>query len=286
VTSTPTSSALVDPARVRHDVPWPARARHGMTRLTAGLALLRRTPSLRRWALVPMLLSALFVLAALVLAAILGDDLVAAVLPEVPAITGWTTRLLGWGHTLAGILLRVALAAVLLIGAFVGAGVLASPAYDRLSAATERLVRGADEGPSDLAMIVGDVAQGVAHSVLGLALWAGLGCMLLPLGLVPLLGPPTEAVLWVGTSSLLLAREALDFAWSRRRLSFADKLRVLWRERAVTSGLGVGCFVLMLVPGANLVVLPVAVVGATLLALELEEADLSPRRGQQPAHRR
>lgn len=275
--STPSSPAGLRPERVRHDLPWQARFRHGAARMRDALRLLRADPALRRWALVPALvLAALFALA-LTTTWLVVPGLLDA-LPSPPTGSRLGARALAIVLRVVTALVWLGFAGMALVLAYMLASVLAAPAHDRLSAHAERLVRGTEDAPVGLGVIATDVAVGVSHSALALGLWLALGCLSLPLALVPGLGSLLQTALWITGSALLLAREAMDYTWSRRRLAFGTKLSVLWRERAATLGLGLTTFALALVPFVNVLVLPVAVVAATLLVLDLEEAGLSPAR--------
>lgn len=247
-----------------------------MGRPLTALRLLRATPSLWPLVLLPALLTGVTLTLALLLAWAQGGDLVRAVLPAPSLDPGWLGTVLGVLRSAAFALLWLAVAGTL---AFVGvlvASLLSSPVHDRLSAAVEARVLGPSTQPFVLGTFLADVAVGVGHSLLSIALWASLSCPLLVLSAVPVVGTVLHPVLSVGISSLLTANEALDYTWSRRRLTYAEKLGILWSQRAVTGGLGLSAVLVLLVPGLNLFVMPVAVIAATLLALELEAAGLTP----------
>jgi CysZ protein len=97
------------------------------------------------------------------------------------------------------------------------------------------------------------------------------------LGLIPLVGPPL-AILW---GAFALAFQQTDAALARRGLAFAD--RRAWHRywNLESLGFGVTGLVTLIVPFANILVIPALTVGGTLLVLELEDqlipADVPPR---------
>jgi CysZ protein len=66
-------------------------------------------------------------------------------------------------------------------------------------------------------------------------------------------------------SGFFLAIELLAIPLQRRGLDLRERLRWVWRHRHVTVGFGVASFLLFLVPLMNVLVMPAAVVGGTLL---------------------
>jgi CysZ protein len=89
------------------------------------------------------------------------------------------------------------------------------------------------------------------------------------LGLVPVLGQTVVPVLQAVAGGFFLAVELLAIPLERRGLHLAGRLRFVWRHRAQTLGFGITAFLLFLVPLMNVLAMPGAVVGATLLVRRL-----------------
>ena len=88
------------------------------------------------------------------------------------------------------------------------------------------------------------------------------------LNLVPVVGQVVAALVW----GYLLAVELLAIPLQRRGLYLRARLRVLWRHRLLVTGFGVAAFLLFLIPLMNIVAMPGAIVGGTLLVRRLHTA--------------
>lgn len=243
----------------------------GLRALVDGLRRLARSPRLR----LPVALLAGLHLVALTTAVVagwsLGESLIAGRLSGLPdTAVGDVVRFF------ATTLVRVALIAVSWVAASWLAGVLGGPIYERLSAAVEVEDGTLPDDDATLAMIAGDVAQGIRHSLLAAVLY-GLGhVVLLPVLLVPVLGSLAWPLLTGAWSAFFLAREVLDHPTSRRRWRFRRKLSLIARFPWLFGGLGLGLWLGVLVPVVNLITLAAGVVAATALFGALERAGLTP----------
>jgi CysZ protein len=95
----------------------------------------------------------------------------------------------------------------------------------------------------------------------------GLVLVLVPQGLfwvlslaVPALAP-VWAALGLAVAALGLAYDALDWALARRGLGVRARLRWMWTHRGRAAGLGLATWVIALVPGLQIVLLPAIVIG-------------------------
>jgi CysZ protein len=87
------------------------------------------------------------------------------------------------------------------------------------------------------------------------------------LSLVPVVGAPL-ALLWGGHA---LALQQTDPALTRRGLDFQARRRWHRRFRPESLGFGAAGLALLLVPIANLLLIPALTVGATRLVMELDD---------------
>lgn len=111
----------------------------------------------------------------------------------------------------------------------------------------------------------------------GRAMWEGVkliilqlavALVILPLGLFfPLIGGPVGLIVAV----FFCGFDYLDVPLSAQGLPLRKKLGLIWRYKSLILGLGAAGYLSLLIPVANLVSLPVGVIGATLLVHRLGE---------------
>lgn len=140
---------------------------------------------------------------------------------------------------------------------------IGAPFFERISHAVDDRIGTVIEG-AEVPLLRG-ILRGVgeALAVLGLTILIGLGLFLL--GLIPLVGTVTAAVLGAFTGGWFLALELTAAAFERRGIRFSARRRMLGQRRSVTLGFGVAAFLLFLVPLGAVATMPAAVAGATLL---------------------
>ena len=148
----------------------------------------------------------------------------------------------------------------LLLGYFVYlplARVLLAPFSEALSRKTHAIITGGKNLRSDLgwgrAFIEG----------LKLALFH-LFVALLALGL-SLAFPPVGAPLGILVAVFLGGLDFLDVPLSARGVPFRKKLGLIGQNKFLALGFGAASYLMLLIPGVNLLSLPVGVIGATLL---------------------
>jgi CysZ protein len=111
------------------------------------------------------------------------------------------------------------------------------------------------------------------------AMWEGaklVSLQLVVMGFALLMGfvfPPVGVPLGVFLTLCVSGVDFLDVPLSLRGLPLRRKLGVLWRNKAVALGFSAACYLLLLVPFVNLLVLPVGVIGATVLVSRLDWQD-------------
>ncbi len=178
---------------------------------------------------------------------------------------------------------RVGLYLLLLFASAVALpSVVAAPVCDRLSARVEALELGeALEGGGPARMAI-EAAVALWHAAARVAILAAGHLLLLALLLVPGTGAvyPAAAFLW---SAVWLAFEQLDVAMSRHLHGFGEVRAALRAVRPLSLGLGGVLAALLLVPLANLLVLPVGAVAGTLLYCDLVRSGVVPRRSVTPS---
>jgi CysZ protein len=105
--------------------------------------------------------------------------------------------------------------------------------------------------------------------LLMVALTGGLSLGHFLLALVPLLGQTVVPVLGACVAAWLLTVELTSVAFERRGFSLPNRLRLLWRHRALAIGFGGTVLLLFLLPFGAIIVMPGAVAGGALVARRL-----------------
>lgn len=173
-----------------------------------------------------------------------------------------------WWAMLRWVLWALFSAAVVLISFFtftLAANLIGSPFNEALSAAVAgQLAQQPRETTESWAAILAAFPQAIGQEVVK---WLYFARWLLPallLFLVPglqLLAP----FVWAWLAAWFLALEYLEYPASNDRLTFAVLRRHVRPHRPYLWGFGGTVFALALIPGLNLILMPVAVAGATVL---------------------
>ncbi len=232
----------------------------GAETFAAGLGTIRGDRVLKRLAAAPAIVN-LAILVLLVAAVIEFRPVIAdLVLPDATGVVAVLAFI--------GSLAAAAVSALLLHPILVS--VASAPFNEALSARVERLVRSGWEGESEgfaLSRAAIDVLRPIGQSlrVAGYRLAAAI--VLVPLSLVPVAGP--IAVFLV--SAAFTAYDWVELPAARVRMSYREKRALLRRHRAASLGFGSAAQFLLLVPFVNVLALPVAVAGGTLLFFRMEK---------------
>ncbi len=232
----------------------------GVGFLLRGAAQWRVRPRLMLLGVLPALLVAAVVLAALVGLLLTVGDLVTWVTPFADDWAEALRGLLRLGLAVVVVLAFVVLASVTFTGLTLAVG---DPFYARIWSETERMLGG--ELPEGGPGFWRSAADGLVLAATGVAL--GLGVVVL--GLLPVVGAVVGVVLGVVVSGWLLAGELLSRPLEARGMDRAARAEVLRRDRSAVLGFGVATQLCFLVPLGAVAVMPAAVAGATMLARDL-----------------
>ena len=88
-----------------------------------------------------------------------------------------------------------------------------------------------------------------------------VGGFALALNFIPPIGP----FIGIAIAIALCGLDFLDVPLSARGIVFGNKLGIAWRNKSAAFGVGAASYLILLIPGINLLSLPVGVIGATLL---------------------
>jgi CysZ protein len=195
--------------------------------------------------------------------------------------SGWLDNLLPqsqeWYWIILTYLLMVLLSIVLLLAIVftftVTANILASPFNDSLSAQTELLTRGGVDTPFSIRLALKEAGRTIKEEIKKAVFYLLVVALLLLLNLVPLLGSVVYSLLFSLFTMLWLGLSFLDYSLARKGYRFGDKIKYARRNIRSVFGYGLGVFIGLLIPVFNLLFIPVAVVGGTLLYVSLGDLD-------------
>ena len=236
-----------------------------------GIGVFLGTPGVRLLGILPVLLAALVVLALLGLLVVYVDELADALTPFADRWDESSRTLIRVG---TGLALLLGSTAVLVVSFTVIAQILGQPFYERISDRIEHQL-GAPPAGAD-APWWRTFPRASLESALLLAMTLACTAPLFVLGLFPVFGQTVVPVLQALVAGFFLAVELLAIPLERRGLHLAGRLRFVWRHRAQTLGFGLTAFFLFLVPLMNVLAMPGAVVGATLLVRRLSGEEAGP----------
>lgn len=233
----------------------------GTRALVTGFGMIVRSPTMLLIGALPALFTSVLLLGLLGTLVYFAGDLAAWI---TPFADGWSTGLRD--------AVRV-IAAVALVGAAALAGSLSfialtlligGPFYENIAERTERAL-GLDTS-GDGTGVLRSIGRGVRDSLTLVAIAAGGAIVLFALGFVPVVGQIVVPVLAALFGAWVITLEMVGLVFQRRGLRLGDRHRVLRQNRATVIGFGVPTYLLCLVPVVQLVAIPSAVVGGTMLA--------------------
>ncbi|MCZ7582506.1 MAG: EI24 domain-containing protein [Deltaproteobacteria bacterium] len=146
--------------------------------------------------------------------------------------------------------------------------ILAGPFLDVLSQKVDEIRLGRDPVPSG-GSLVEDILRSLAGQVRKIVLFLLIQGLLLLVYLIPVIGQIAGAPLQAGVTFFFLAWEFWDFPMERRKMNFRAKREFLLRHKAQALSFGAVCFLYMLVPVLNFIMMPASVAGATVLVSDL-----------------
>jgi CysZ protein len=223
-------------------------------------ARLARAPGLKRYTWLPLLLSFMVIAIGLFVAfgylGTLGVHLI-ALLPE-------------WLGFVSFILLPLLYLLGLLIGAWLFAllaVLLASPFLGDLSLAVERQSSGS--GPDDAPSVWASVLGSLAREVRKLGYYLPRLIVVFLVTLIPVVNAAAP-VLWFVFGAWVMAIQFCDYPYENRGRPFRDTVTLLRGNRATALGFGSCATLAMAIPLINLLLIPAAVAGGTLLWQRLQ----------------
>lgn len=221
-----------------------------------GIAGFLQRPALWKYALATFAINLALLAIAVVLFLKYRADLVLWIMPA--RFPEWLRSALGW--ILSAVVAGAALVVVLVLG-----NLLATPFLDLM---TERILRDAGEPLPPGRGVLRALARGLVNQTLKLLFFGAIQSLLLLLLATPLapLHPPLAGLLAV----LFLGFEYLDYPLDARHVPVPARFAWLVDHLGASLGFGAVLFLVLWIPFAGVLLAPLAVTGAALLAHDLD----------------
>lgn len=232
----------------------------GMNYLLRGLKMLL-LPGLKRYLMVPITVNVVV----FSLIAWVGYQQFASLLQQFLPESGWL-------HYLRWVLWPLFALAFLLIVFYTFtaiANLIAAPFNGILAARVERELTGRAP-PEPPGKLLSQILPSLLSELRKLIYFLIRAVPLLILFLIPV-AQLAAPLLWLMFGAWFLALEYLDYPMGNHGLDFKQQLTQLRSMRLTTLGFGAALVVLMLIPGLNLVAMPAAVAGSTILWCERDK---------------
>ncbi len=149
--------------------------------------------------------------------------------------------------------------------------IIAAPFNDALSEEVERIRTGKEGAKFRLATLLAEVARTIRLEATKLLLYALVMGPLFGLSLlVPVVGQIVYTVFGFLFTALYFAIDYVDWPASRRKLGVRYRAKLAGTQFSAMLGFGTAVWLLLFVPFVNLLFMPAAVAGGTLLFLDLQ----------------
>ena len=230
----------------------------------------RRHPELKKYWVWPILITIAAMAVSVALAVGYYDDLSAMIWSLMPdrvedIDSWWASSLKSVLQFLVGLVL-VTVSVVLVIAL---SAVFAAPFNDALSEAVEGIAAGKAPVPFSLSAVLRDAARAISiEAGKAIVYLAVIG----PLFVLSFFVPLAAQILGVAgflLSSWYLAFDYVDWPAARRDWPLKKRRQFFFRHLGTMTGFGVGVWVIVFLPIVNLLFMPAAVAGGTLLFVRL-----------------
>ncbi|MFZ5866014.1 MAG: EI24 domain-containing protein [Thermodesulfobacteriota bacterium] len=172
------------------------------------------------------------------------------------------------------VLLVVAGALVLVMFFFlftVVATTIAEPFNELISEKTEQLITGRfADTPFSVLQLLKESGRGLVHALRILSFYVGALLVSLLFLLVPGIGAVLFWLVTIFLSAYMLSYQYLSYPMTRRKFTFRQKQALIRSKLFSTMGFGLGSLAVASVPIINVLLVPAAVTGGTLLFLDLQ----------------
>jgi CysZ protein len=239
-------------------------------------------PKLARYWVFPILITGIALGAVFYGAGSYYDDLAGALWSLFPEswseASGWVGGLLTALRWLIELVAGILIALLGLVLVLLLSSVVAAPFNDALSEAVEHILTGEPAPPFSFRRMLADIVRTVRLELLKVLIYLGVvGPMFLASFILPGVGQVISIVGFALTAAYL-GIDYVDWPAARRDWSVRDRIAFTRSQLPAVTGFGAGVWVLLFIPLVNLLFMPAAVAGGTILFLALHP----PKRGQTP----
>ncbi len=228
----------------------------GSAYLIRGLKLLNQ-PGLRRFVMLPLLINSVLFSVAIYLLT--------------QYFSGWVDFWLNWVPDWLDFidwLLWPLFALLVMVGIYFSFGLLANfiaaPFNGLLAERVEQRLRGTVPPDDSWKALLASIPHSLNRELAKLAYYLPRLLLLLLLSFIPLIGP----LLWFLFGAWMMAIQFCDYPMDNNKIRFGEMKQLLKQQRLSSMGFGALVSLAMLIPVLNLLVMPAAVIGATLFWVE------------------
>ncbi len=252
----------MSPARVPGIV---GRFFRGLFAPLRGLRFLIAHPRLAAYAVFPTIINIILIIGLFIAGVHFSRTLLEHI---IPGGGQWYWMVLFYAAQVILLLALLVFAAVIF---YILAGIICVPFNEVLSQKTEQLFEGtAKDEPFSLRLLTRDIVISIKNEIKRTAIMLVLLLFLLIVFFIPVVGKAFYLVFGNLVTMLFLAYDNLDYPLARRRIPFTAKWRFIFRHIPSCLGFGLGALVSVIIPFLNFVIIPLTVVGATILFCEIE----------------
>ncbi|MGL5949457.1 MAG: sulfate transporter CysZ [Aeromonas sp.] len=215
-------------------------------------------PGLRRFVLVPMLVNIL-----------LFSGAFYALIVQLKTLFVWLeAQMPAWLSWLDVVLWPIAVSTILALFAFIFSAVtnwIAAPFNGLLAEKVEQHLTGQTISETSFADLLTEVPRAFAREWQKLAYYLPKALGLLILFFIPLIGQTMTPLLWFLFSAWMMAVQYLDYPFDNHKIKFNQMRDTLASQRGQCISFGAIVTLCSAIPFVNLLVMPVAICGATAL---------------------
>lgn len=186
-------------------------------------------------------------------------------------------------HGFVEVLIFLLLLALGLVACVLLTTVFAAPFNDALSEKVESIVTGVEGPKFSVSVLLRDTFRTIALELAKIGLYLMVMIPMFALSFVPVIGPVLYAVAGFLFTTLYFAVDYIDWPASRRNRGIRYRFSLLGQHFLPMWGFGTGVWLFLFIPFVNLVFMPAAVAGGTLLYLDLEGGALDREAPPEPA---
>ncbi len=231
----------------------------GLRYSVSGFGLLGR-PGIRIYVLIPLLVNSVL----FTLTIVYGTSRFSRLLDQL--ITHWAW--LKWVTWLLWPLFLLLMLGFVFFCFSMLANLIAAPFNGRLATAVEQELTGAPNPESAASVgVIAETINAVRSEAEKIRYFLLRGVPLLVLFLIPVI-QLAAPLIWFIYAAWMIALEYLEIPLGNRGMLFPQVRTLAKANRNIVLGYGTGILLLTMMPGVNLMVMPIAVSGATKMALE------------------